>query len=328
MNLPHSEPAAGLDYGSNSLRLLIATTDSARRLESIHRERVALRLAPDAFGPGRFSQPTIEAVAEVSSRFAQAMDNHGVVRYRAVGTEAFRRAGNADEAVESVRNQTGIQLEILETDQEASLVMEAVRYAHTRESETDLLVDMGGGSLELIASYPDQSQERPWLESHPLGLVAHFVKFLEDRAEGKETRKELSVMAQEIGSELNSDLLDDVDPGGTIALVGGQAEMLEHLALTWGVWEEGRSKEKGISLQQFDELCLQVVSTPTADLLEQGVSQDRAQMLPGAAALYQSIAHRVGAESILLPCVGLIEGLLISAGHSGKRWPAGRETSH
>ena len=326
MNVSPSEPAAGLDYGSNSLRLYIAASDAEGNLLPVHRERVALRLATEAFEQGCFSRSTVESLVEISEGFAREMDRYGTRWFRAVATEAFRRASNAGKAVETVFNRTGIKMDIIEPAREAQLVMDAVRNARPHTTEPDLLVDMGGGSVELIAPSADRANGEIRFESHALGLVARFDRVFREKGAGIETREELKRQAQEIGRAIRSGLIDDIGPSSIIAFVGGQAEMLDHLALTWGIWGEGESRGAGISPQQFDELCDRAVSEPTEVLLKIGVTGDRAPLLPGSAALYRAIAQRSKAGSILLPCVGLLEGLLVGMGQHGRSWPPVQET--
>ncbi len=327
MNTSLSHPIAGLDFGSNSLRLAIARLDPDVGPVTIHRDRVALRLASDAFGPGRFSTETIAAIEGVAARFARAMDNHGVVRYRAVGTEAFRRAENAAEAAGQVQEAGGIRLETLSAGEEASLVLKAVDHWSVGTSPAALVVDLGGGSMELMAPPSGAEAMSPRLESHPLGLAARFEEFLQEHEEGEETRRELSRRAEELARSLNSDLLDGTPAGGTVAFVGGQAAMLDHLAVQWELWEEELSAGEGITLDQFDLLCMRVVSQPAMVLVETGVPLDRASMIPGAAALYRTMAARIQAASIRLPRVGLMEGLLMSVHQAGRPWPEEEETS-
>jgi len=327
LNASLSHPIAGLDFGSNSLRLAIARLDPDAGPVTIHRDRVALRLAGDAFGPGLFTTDTIAAVEGVAVRFAYAMDNHGVVRYRAVGTEAFRRAGNAAEAAGQVQNAGGIRLETLSAGEEASLVLKAVDHWSAGTSPAALVVDLGGGSLELIAPPSGAGGMSPSLESHPLGLAARFEEFLQEHEEGEGTRRELSGRAEEVARSLYSDLLDDTPAGGTVAFVGGQAAMLDHLAVQWELWEEEQSAGEGITLDQFDLLCMRVLSQPATVLVAAGVPPDRAPMIPGTAALYRTLAVRIQAASIRLPRVGLMDGLLMSVHQEGRPWPEEEETS-
>ena len=321
MDTLHKESIAGLDYGSNSLRLLIATADKSGTSQHICRDRIELRLASDAFNHGMFSPTTIEKLIEASNSFAARMNECSVTRYRAVGTEAFRRTTNSYETIEEVFRRSDIQIEVIDYREEAILIAEAVNQKDNSPRATDLIVDLGGGSLELISPSTDRGGEPIGLESHPLGLSVKLESILEKQADGIETRCDMSAVADLVGRELNSELLDAIIPVNVIALTGGQAEMLDHLALQWGLWEEEHSRVNGVNPEQLDDLCAHVISESTDNLVNLGVNEQRALLLPGAAALYRSICERSGAHSILLPCVGLIDGLLLNMKERGRNWP-------
>ena len=68
------KPIAGIDFGSNSLRLAVARTGREHGLEVIHRERAPVRLANDAFGQGEFSDETLGDLVNVSGGFVRAME--------------------------------------------------------------------------------------------------------------------------------------------------------------------------------------------------------------------------------------------------------------
>lgn len=324
----HSESIAGLDYGSNSLRLLIATADESGTSQQICRDRIELRLASDAFNSGMFSPATIEKLVEASNSFAARMNECSVTRYRAVGTEAFRRTTNSFETIEKVFEQTDIKIEVIDYREEATLIAEAVNQKDRDVRRADLIVDLGGGSLELISPSTDRGGEPVGLESHPLGLSVQLESMLEKQTDGIEIRREMSTVADLVGRELRSELLDGNIPVDVIALTGGQAEMINHLALRWGFWEEQHSRIDGVNPEQLDNLCVRIISESTENLVGLGVNEQRALLLPGAAALYLSICERSGAHAILLPCVGLIDGLLLNMKEKGRNWSNHSQTRH
>ena len=316
----HSESIAGLDFGSNSLRLLIATADEPGTSQYICRDRIELRLASDAFTSGMFSPATIEKLIGASFSFSDRMNECSVTRYRAVGTEAFRRTTNSPETIEEVFKQTDIHIDVIDYREEAALIAEAVNQKDNAVLVADLIADLGGGSLELISPSTDRSGEPIGSESHPLDLSVQLELILEKQTDGIETRREMSTVAGLVGRELRSELLDGILSVNVIALTGGQAEMIDHLALRWGFWEERHSRVDGVNPEQLDDLCARVISESTDNLVSLGVNEQRALLLPGAAALYRSICERSGAHSILLPCVGLIDGLLLNMKEKGRNW--------
>ncbi len=311
---------AGLDFGSNSLRLAVASLDSRHGLEIVHREREALRLAGDAFRLGEFRDDTIEALSAAAGGFAQVMDSYRLNRYRAVGTEAFRRAANASQTVDLIAGISGLHLEIIAASEEAELVLHAVHFAAPESPDPDLVIDLGGGSLEIIAPGGGGGGS-PRIESFALGLASSFEMFLRQRRAGVAARRELGELAVGVGRDLTSSLLATTAPGGTLVFVGGQATMLDHLAVEWGRWSEQDSTVTGITPEEFEQLLEMVIEEGPEELVRLGIPWDRAPMLAGAAAFYLSLAERVEAASIRLPRTGLMQGVLFTVPLRGRRWP-------
>jgi exopolyphosphatase/pppGpp-phosphohydrolase len=319
MNDSASRPVAALDLGSNSLRLLIARPASDGTFEVLERRRRPLRLASDAFGPGRFSPATLEAMADAMAFFAGRLEHHRVEAYRAVGTEALRRSANSTEAAERVYRRTGLVWEVLTPDQEARLVVAALGTGRESEAPGQLVIDLGGGSLDLIMTAPAVEKELR-TESHPLGLAAHFEAFLAERPPGRETRLALWREGHRIGKELSSTLLEQVPRGTPAVLAGGQGGMLDRLAERWGLWTPALSgTAQGISIPAFGALQQRLLEQEPVTLTGQGdVPIDRANMLAGAAALYGALALRIEASCIRLARAGLIEGVLGTVGRHGR----------
>ena len=322
---------AGIDLGSNSLRLRVVDQEPDGALVEVTRRRAALRLATDAFGPGNFSDDTIYRLARVVGSYAADLDLHHVRSYRAVGTEAFRRVSNGAAAVDRIGRDTRMEVEILTASEEATLVAGAVETAIAPDrggkGEVPLIVDLGGGSLDLILPGREEAIE-PGHESHALGLAARFEDYLAEHGGDEDARRQLAEQAFEIGRDLESELLGSCSEGTSAVMVGGQAGMLDRLAVEWAVWEQDAARMGGISLSLFEKVRERVTETPVATLVRMGVPEDRAPMLAGAAALYASMAVRVGARRIVLPRVGLMDGLLETVGEKRQSWPPGEESGH
>jgi len=319
---------AGLDLGSNSLRLRIvkAVRAGAGGFEQIDAGRSSLRLANDAFGEGRFSERTVARLKGALAAFASAMYGQDVTCYRAVATEAFRRASNREQTVQRVREATGLRIDVIDPGEEASLVLSAVRAALGGELDPPpLVVDLGGGSLDLMRAEQGHSGSEADLESHALGLAARFQEFLEEHGQDEKARRALAEEAARIGEGLDSELLDGAPRGTPAVFVGGQAAMLDHLAEQWGMWEEAVSTRAGVPLGRFDPFFERLVSTEPMILEGLGVPADRAPMLAGAAALYLALARRVGSPKLHLPRTGLMDGLLHTLPERGHPWPPPRE---
>ncbi len=310
---------AGIDLGSNSLKLAIAAVRIDLLPQITIKHRIPLRLATDAFDRGRLRGDTIGQLIDASQRFAEILERVKIEAYRAVATEAFRRVENAGEVIHRIRESSGLTIEVLTPEAEIRLVLDGIRTRMVDGRDPDLLVELGGGSLEICVPAREEGTNLR-LETHSIGLAARFETFLESRQPGRDTRQELCLKASELASELTSELLDSVTPE-TVVLSGGQAAMLDALAFEWNLWGYDDSTLNGISLEDFNALCERAMREETLTLIALGIPPDRASMLAGAAAFYHTLAVRSGAARILIPRVGLMEGLLRTVLGQGEAWP-------
>lgn len=171
---------AAIDIGSNSIRLLVAETsaDTPRRLPSLttlHADRSVTRLGAGVFETGRLSEEAMAAVCAHLERMAAAYRELHVTGVRAVATAAVRDASNQHEFQERASKAAGATVEIISGQEEARLIHLGVqtRWPHPRKRV--LVVDVGGGSCELILG---EDQQLVTAFSKPLGAVRLTEAFL------------------------------------------------------------------------------------------------------------------------------------------------------
>jgi len=139
---------AGMDVGSNAMRLAIAEFKSPTRYRILERKRIPVRLGESVFKTSRIAPDTLDKALEAFHDFRETMKEHGVVLHRAVATSATREAKNRSTFLERVHEETGIDLEMIPGTEEARLVALGVR-AKMKLRGTSLILDVGGGSSEL-----------------------------------------------------------------------------------------------------------------------------------------------------------------------------------
>jgi exopolyphosphatase/guanosine-5'-triphosphate,3'-diphosphate pyrophosphatase len=140
-----------IDTGSNAIRVVIAELGAAE-LQRIEAERVPVRLGHNAFTRGELDSTTIDAAVAAFVHFRQRFDHHGVSLYRAVATSAVRNATNRDVLLHRIYHEAGIELDVIEGEEEARLVRKAVQYAIGAAYPTSApgpqlraILDLGGG---------------------------------------------------------------------------------------------------------------------------------------------------------------------------------------
>lgn len=182
------EVYAALDLGTNNCRLLVAR--SARRgFRVIDAFSRIVRLGEGLAASGRLSDAAMDRTIDALRVCAAKVSNRKVTRARFIATEACRRAANCGEFIERVRNETGLDIEIIPTEEEARLVVAGCAPLLESRIPHALVFDIGGGSTELAwlrtPRHPRAPARVVSSMSLPYGVVT-----LSDRHGGKDVTPE------------------------------------------------------------------------------------------------------------------------------------------
>ena len=165
---------AAVDIGSNSVRM-IAVEVVHGALRVLAEERQVTRLGESVFRTGRVSEEALAFLMSTLSRLAGVYQRLNVDHVRAVATSAVRDAGNQLELLERANGVLGVPVEIISGPEEARLIHLGVESRWKRPKERVLIVDVGGGSAELIVSEAGQMIDAV---SRPLGALRLTELFL------------------------------------------------------------------------------------------------------------------------------------------------------
>lgn len=152
---PGTQPAepdalyAALDLGTNSCRMLIARP-MGNQFHVVDSFSKAVQLGHGLEASGRLSRASMARTVQALQICRRKIETHGVVRMRLVATEACRRARNARDFMRFVRRETGLPLEIIQPEEEARLAVISCAPLVSSRTEQLLVVDIGGGSTELV----------------------------------------------------------------------------------------------------------------------------------------------------------------------------------
>ncbi len=155
-----------IDLGSNTLRVL--AYDCATKKQIFTYEKV-VKTADGLASSGQINDKAVERIITALKELKEALDFSSLPIY-AVTTEAIRRATNAQEVLTQIEKETGVHFNIISGDEEAKFTLLAVKNRLKKlyyASDTFVLVDIGGGSTELIFHYKDETISK----SFPVGIV-------------------------------------------------------------------------------------------------------------------------------------------------------------
>ncbi len=166
---------AAIDIGSNSVRMMAAEVLPGRPMETLAADREVTRLGLSVFRQGAVSRESMDFLCRALERMVAAYRKLDVVAVRAVATAAVRDASNQEEFLDRVSRTIGSPVEIISGTEEARLIHLGVETRWAHPNKTILIVDIGGGSAEIILSASGRMAEA---FSQPLGSVRLTEAFL------------------------------------------------------------------------------------------------------------------------------------------------------
>ena len=191
---------AAIDVGSNSLHMVIADVSADGRIEVVDRVKEMVRLGRSAFTTGHLTPEAMHLATSTLTTFGRLARARHVERLRIVATSAVREARNGAAFVRRLRRQTGLPVRVISGAEEARLIYRAARYALGLDGGPHLLVDVGGGSVELVLV---QDGRALWLRSLPLGAARLSEQFLlHDPPRPAEVRQLEKHLRREMGDVL------------------------------------------------------------------------------------------------------------------------------
>jgi exopolyphosphatase/guanosine-5'-triphosphate,3'-diphosphate pyrophosphatase len=239
---------AGVDCGTNSLRLLVAEFRDGEFIE-LHRELRIVRLGEAVAETGRLSEAALQRTDAALADYAATIRRFGAERVRFVATSAARDAANRGRLVEAVRRRLGVAAEIVSGAQEAALSLRgALAVARGQPLGTSVLVvDIGGGSTELVVGAVGDDVPRAAV-SLDIGCVRLTELYLHD---DPPTADQAEALRRAVHEQL-----DTVEPGirdAAAGLVVGVAGTVTTIAaLARGLVEYDRSIVHGTELSTSD----------------------------------------------------------------------------
>jgi exopolyphosphatase / guanosine-5'-triphosphate,3'-diphosphate pyrophosphatase len=194
---------AVVDVGTNSTRLLVADVRAGGVVEELERRSVVTRLGHGVDASGRLADTAQERVLAVLADYTEAIERHGCDRRVAVLTSAVRDAENGAAFAAAVRDRFGLDGRTLSGDEEARLTYLGATAARDGADATPLLVvDIGGGSTELVAG---ARGEMDFHVSTQAGVVRHSERFLRG---DPPAREDMDALARDV-----RDLFEAAVPG-------------------------------------------------------------------------------------------------------------------
>ena len=298
---PSVTRVAAIDCGTNSIRLLVADAetrpDGASALVDLTRQMRIVRLGQGVDRTGRLDPAAIDRTVDAVVEYDSMIRTLGASAVRFVATSATRDAHNRQEFVDAVRSVLGIEPEVVEGTEEASLSFRGAVSGLGGQVEAPMLVvDIGGGSTELVLG---DSRVRQAI-SIDMGAVRVTEKFFAEC----DPEQGIPEADQRRAIEWIDEQLDDaeraVDLDRVKALVGvaGTVTTLTAQALGLTSYQPERIHAARLTIEEIDEAVRFMVSQPIAVKAALGFMPDgRQDVIAAGALIWSRIVHRVVARA-------------------------------
>ena len=287
---------AAIDFGSNAIRLTIAEVVEVDKYKVIEKFRFPVRIGKDVFQDGEISSSKQDEIYEVFRKFKSHIYYHHVDEIMAVATSAFRDARNSASIIKNIEVFSGIRLNLISGQEEASLIYNIVSHELPVQSGNTLLVDIGGGSTELI--FLDEGK---------------IIK-LESFKNGSLRKGEEEVLATNQMKQMLKSYFSTFSKERKIKVVGtgGNLRRLGKLKKKILSSDNATVIEKDEAIMIYNQLK----DLSVAQLINRyDLKVDRAEVIVPALKIFSIILNEINPEVIYLPKVGLSDSLLLGLSH-------------
>src|SRR5205809_610723 len=293
---------AAIDVGTNAIRLSIANVNGDGGYQTVYSVREPVRLGQDVFTKGTISAHTIDRTVQTFIDFKQKIEEHGATHVKAVGTSALREATNRDGVLKSIFKATGIEISIIGGEEEARLIHLAVKEVVNLKNKVALLIDIGGGSVEVVLA---DDTTVLCTESYSMGSV-RLLKILDEKS-GEERFNQLvteyvDATQRRLQQEIGDQKIDVcVGTGGSIESLG---ELRKELF--------NKNSSQKVTAEELKGLVKKLRATSIEDRIHDlRLRPDRADVIFPAAIVLHKIVQQAAVDEVVIPGIGLKDGVLL-----------------
>lgn len=283
---------AAIDVGSNAARLLIneVVEDEKKAPEFIKLNllRIPLRLGIDVFSKGKIGAEREKLTLETMAIFSQMMKIYKVEHYRACATSAMRDASNSEDIRGKIKKESGISIEIISGDEEASLVFEN-HIAETMDPKSSYLyIDVGGGSTEI--TYFENGKMR-FEKSFNIGTI----------------RLLNGLVTKEHWKEMHDSITKNITGEKEISAIGSGGNINKIFSMS--KTKDGKPMATSYLKKYYNELNVLSVKER---MQQYNIREDRADVIVPALLIFNNVMSWAKINKIFVPKISVADGLVKS----------------
>ena len=281
---------AAIDIGTNACRLLVSEVipgvDGVAKFNKLNLVRIPLRLGFDVFETGEISKEKKGMLFQSMKAYSHIMNAYGVSKHIAVATSAMRDAKNRKEIVQKVYLETGINIQIITGDFEASLIYESHIAEKLDQAATYLYIDVGGGSTELTLI---DKGKLIFKESFNIGTI----RILKNQVNETDWENMKLRIKEAVKNQIK---VIAIGTGGNINKIFSMSKRKDGKALDLELLKSYYKEFSSCSLSERIQLY--------------ELREDRADVIVPALLIYTQVMKWATIDEILVPKIGLVDGLI------------------
>ncbi len=301
------ERIAAIDVGSNSIRLSVAEYEPSSGLRIIDEVKDQPRLATGIAATGRLDGLAMDRAIAALKRMKEVADRRQVSRIRAVATSAVREADNGRDFVKRVKRETGLVLEVVTGDVEATLSYRSVAHHFKLTNKRALIADIGGGSLEMVGAVNGLVE---MTSSLPLGAVRLTEMWI---AGDRPAHREIADLRAWVRKRLKRTLARRQWGKSAVIGSGGTFTNLARMVRGRRGLEVGDAVHGETVTTAEVEQMLEWLATKSSEerAAIPGLNPERADIILAGLGVTAELLDLIEAPSLLVSAYGLREGLLL-----------------
>ncbi len=281
---------AAIDIGSNASRLLITEITEVPGLKphfaKLNLVRVPLRLGFDVFETGQISKIKVGMILQTMKAYSHLLNVYGVSDVKACATSAMRDAKNSQDIIRKVKLETGIQINIISGDEEATIIYENHIAENLDQRHSYLYIDVGGGSTELTF-FADN--KLVYKRSFNIGTI----RLLKNLVEENHWNEMRDAIRKNIKSKYP---IEAIGSGGNINKIFSMSKRKDGKPLTIELLKDYYKEFNQFTLEQR--------------IRTYNLRPDRADVIVPALQIYISVMKYLDINEIYVPKIGLADGLI------------------
>jgi len=294
---------AGIDCGTNSIRLLISDDGV-----DVVREMRIVRLGQGVDRTGRLAPEALERTRVALAEYQDLIARHGATAVRMVATSATRDAANRGDFLDMVLGVLGVEPEVITGDEEARLSFAGAVQSLPERSGPLLVADIGGGSTELVVGTADRLLGARSLD---VGCVRMTERHLRD---DPPTAAQVAAVTADVRAAIDSARPEvPLDQARSLIGVAGTVTTVAALALDLDRYRSEVIHGSTISFDQVDDVTQRLLALTSAERAALPVMHPgRADVIAGGAVVLRTLMIEVGAREVTASEHDILDGIAAS----------------